>query len=285
MYLSNTKISDLTDFIKYITSDRESSQTVNVFRGLSNSEFEMVPSLFRSNSHKRQEKSILRELISRHPGEFVDDKTTFDNLVKMQHYQLPTRLLDITYNPLFALYFACQNLQVSGAFVRITAPKNQVKYYDSDTVSILSNLCHFTGRQKSRLLVAAEECADIEEFNRTDIVQDLLYYVQLEKVNFRAIINPDDLLSMFVVKPKQNNRRIIAQQGGFIIFGLYSDLNESRASSLKLETTIIPKSAKRRILRELDSININDSTVFPELERASAYIMGKLSPSADADLI
>lgn len=40
------------------------------------------------------------------PAEFDYRMSTFDMLVKMQHYELPTRLLDITENPLVALYFA-----------------------------------------------------------------------------------------------------------------------------------------------------------------------------------
>lgn len=221
----------------------------------------------------------MRELISRHPREFIEDRTTFDNLVRMQHYNLPTRLLDITYNPLIALYFACQDDKTSGAFIKISTRKTRVKYYDSDTVTLLANLCHLSHRQKQRIKTLLDEEVEDDEFNNADIVNDLLYYIRLEKPNFRAMINPKDLVSMFIVKPKQNNRRIIAQQGGFVIFGIEQELDQVLDPYLNIQAIPISKVVKKRIREELDGFNINESTVFPELEKASTYIMSKIAPS------
>ena len=50
--------------------------------------------------------SFLRMLLASQPQEFSGDLTTLERLVRMQHYSLPTRLLDVTWNPLVALYFS-----------------------------------------------------------------------------------------------------------------------------------------------------------------------------------
>jgi hypothetical protein len=62
------------------------------------------PSVFRSELRRRNEKLMFDQLLAMNPSDFVGDSTTLDKLVRMQHHGLPTRLLDITANPLMALF-------------------------------------------------------------------------------------------------------------------------------------------------------------------------------------
>jgi len=47
--------------------------------------------------------------------------------------------------------------------------------------------------------------------------------------------------------------------------------------------TKVPASAKKNLLDELDGININASTLFPEIESAAKYIMSKIPQTDEAD--
>ena len=90
---------------------------------------------------------MYRTIVAKHTSEFSTCTSALDYLVKMQHYGLPTRLLDLTTNPLVALYFACEELQAydegkgkDGEVIVLKTPTVAMKDYDSDTISILANL-------------------------------------------------------------------------------------------------------------------------------------------------
>ena len=51
--------------------------------------------------------TLIQELSLKALEDFANIISPFEKLVKMQHYGLPTRLLDVTTNPLVALHFAC----------------------------------------------------------------------------------------------------------------------------------------------------------------------------------
>ena len=77
-----------------------------------------------------------------------------EKLSKMQHYGVPTRLLDVTTNALVALYFACENnFREDGAVFLIRANSSQIKQFDSDTISILSSLPRFTEYEKKKCIL------------------------------------------------------------------------------------------------------------------------------------
>lgn len=142
-------IKDLIDLLKDIGEPQPGHS--RFFRGHSDQEWKLEPSVYRvpkKAEGKPQEKpfienedNIIRDAIINSPDDFSDEDSIFSILVKLQHYGYPTRLLDLTTNALVALYFAVKSFDdKDGELFIFDIPNSEVKYFDSDTVSILSAL-------------------------------------------------------------------------------------------------------------------------------------------------
>jgi len=64
------------------------------------------PKVF-ANGRIANEDRILRDAIRLFPDVYTSKMSTFQKLVRMRHYGLAVRLLDISLSPLVALFFAC----------------------------------------------------------------------------------------------------------------------------------------------------------------------------------
>jgi hypothetical protein len=275
----------LTDFIEAFAQYSSSSIYLKCFRGQRDSSWPNVAGIFRPDLKEllKNEKRAIRDLISVHPSEFASDETMFDKLVRMQHFGLPTRLLDVSLNALVALYFATDpgpdGRSSDGMVIALAIPPEREKYFDSDSVSCLANLANMTSEEKDEidrlresLKVDISSAGNIKKFNKNAVIERLHQFIRSEKSYFQSIIDPIDLFKPYYVHPKMSNRRILAQSGAFILYGIDARKKMFFPDTIEEAPFIVPHSEKSRIRQSLENLGINESTLFPEIDKAAARI-------------
>lgn len=247
------------------------------FRGHANPNYMLQPSILRTPQLSQNESKLYNELMINCPQDFDNCHSHLEVLAKMQHYGLPTRLLDITRNPLVAMYFACSSHpEAYGEIILISAEKQDIKYPKSDTVSILASLPVFTyHKQQEYYRLASDPAISADDFNIG--VSRLIHEVQLEKPAFQAKIEKSDILNNYIVYALKNNSRIVKQDGAFILCGLSpnaSSLEKFRYTEHgKKIVVLIDK--KEKVLKQLETFSINSATLFPEIECVAEYLKNK----------
>ena len=277
--------------------------TRGYYRGEKSESWELRPCLFRSPEDIADpptyelEAKLLTQLISSEPSSFAGLSSSFEELVVGAHYGLPTRLLDITRNPLVALYFACQENEdeTDGKLHVFVVPEELIRPFNSDTVSVIANFTKLSRPEQNWLLtksvddteqdVDPVEAYDIHSnrYGYRSIVARLNHFIAQEKPYFEPRIDPRDLFRVLVVEPKLSFDRLRAQSAAFLISAWHERFEETEIKSVNRDIPVyahyvasIPNECKPRLRRELEWLNITEATLFPGLDTATKEIRQRL---------
>lgn len=271
-------IKSISEFDAFISHHSVNETQQLFYRGHSDANYILAPSIMRNNKWFNNESAMYNDIIINCPESFSKCNTHLEKLVEMQHYGLPTRLLDITRNPLVALYFACEsNYDNYGEVVLIAAEKKDIKYPQSDSVSVLSSLPLFSRKNQEHIRDCALSSENNYEFNKK--IPRLHHEIRLEKPAFLPEIIKEEIIDSFIVYAVKNNNRIVKQDGAFIICGLIENsdiLNKYRLKEDEKRVVLLINN-KEQILESLDNLSINKAALFPEIECVTEYIKNKYS--------
>ena len=269
-------------------SDENSSRSLTryFYRGQYDSKVAMKSGVYRGDNQDKED-FYYHEILVRCPDDFKNT-THLEKLAIMQHYGVPTRLLDITANPLAALYFACKNYGCEkckscdeGVVHVFQIETDDLSYFDSDRALILSCLPKFKASEKKEILKLAVNNLYKDEFPldsngkvyKDSVIERLYHEICSEAPAFTRNIKPIDLLSPLFVQPSKNSKRILRQDGAFIISGLSANTYEEifKLHVIISHVEIIVRN-KNEILKQLDKIGINEATLFPEIDHVATYL-------------
>jgi hypothetical protein len=255
-FVRKEKVHSLPEYLELIEKAQEQASGSIWYRGCGNGSYELRPSLYRHLKLKTPDELANLELqlmtrfrqrsIPYHSRTLIDD---WDTLFFMQHYGIPTRLLDWTENPLIALHFALMEATKS------RTPKGRWTFEADAAVWILDPIA----------------------WNR-----HALFYMSYGG----GVLSPgDEGLKGYRPTPKfagmhgqpvalygaHNSARIVAQQGVFTIFGkgakpMEQVFRDDAFPAGCLRKIIVQKSLIPKMRRSLLNHGITESVVFPDLE-------------------
>lgn len=201
------------------------------------------PNIFRRdvlNNNRFFEKNLFDAM---RQNKLTGEKRYLDNAIDAQHGEFPSRLLDVTYNCLIALYFAVTPY-----------------YHDAE-----NSMDHRDGMV---YLFFIDEIFSPSAANTNDSYNSIINQDQEWYQNHILFWNNHK----FIDHTKLNSR-IIAQQGAFILFPGEEpeDLPEYMFCGIR-----IPKEAKALIRQELNQLfGIHTGSVYPEIINLVKELSGK----------
>ena len=217
------------------------------FRGQENSQWDLVPSIQRGSLYEK-ERFITNDFyiyVKQIEGNTPDKNNFAAWMSLMQHYGLPTRILDWSSSPLIACYFALE--------------KNREK--DNDSI-----IWVLIPRKVNKQEGFGEYVYPIDAYT----VQEML--TPAFKSNFELEDKFKD--KIIACHSVEKNLRMYSQQSSFTVHNSKKRL-EDICDSETLFKFIIPYKYKQDIYESVNVLGISTSFIYPDMEHVSSDIIKK----------
>lgn len=237
------EIESITSFVEIVSNFGKGCG----FRGHSKLSYILRPSVGRigkvaSEGVLKREKSMFLNF-KKHACMFSKDSEYIDVAMLGQHYGLPTRLLDWTYNPLVALYFAVKsNPDADGVVYALKAGVQSTKSFSYEQ------------------LLWAEDEDEMSSFERSSFCKKDGSENKEKQLNyFNYICNK--YKKCLRISPRAITQRIVSQSSFFTVHANPFDSIENKVQ----KKIIIPTSAKGALHSQLERMGVHEYSLFPDL--------------------
>jgi hypothetical protein len=223
------------------------------WRGQVLATWSLQPGVFRTAALAERERSLTLEFRDRagtrySPCPAADDRPGW--LFLMQHYRLPTRLLDWTESILAATFFALEEARYENEAGALWAlnPSELNRDYIGEAG-----------------LVVSEDGRVIDVIDAAFIDPAVVH------------VPPGTPPKVAAVGPREIDIRMLVQSSAFTVHATSEPLDGLPAASEYVAKYEIPAGAKVRLRHQLRLLGVRRSTLFPDLENLARELSGRLS--------